>query len=497
MLTDGRHSEGRGGRPLLALCGVASLLSAGLLVYSQTLAFAWDEGFHLLAAQLIKAGKRPYLDFFFPQTALNAYWNAAWMRLFGESWRVAHAVAALLSAGAALLAADYLLARFPEPRWRLATALAAVVTCGLNVMVVEFGTIGQAYGLCLFLAVASFRLTILSVDRKGSLWPALAGFCAGAGAASSLLSAPVAPVLALWMLFENRCGRRFVKLAAFLAGGTVAFLPLLRLFVEAPRRVLFNVFDYHFFYRQASWDGAARQNLEVMFSWVDSSHALLLGLLAAAGLLFIGLRSEWDRRQRADFYLCGWLTLALMVHLSLVRPTFERYFLLVVPFLSILAAAGLYWVGARMLGPDRPFWPALVLTVLVSLGLAKALYEGRDDFSWSDMEEIARKVDQVTPPKSPLLADEPVYFLTRRTPPPGMESNDSHKLELPPAFAGQLRIVPQSELDKQIRARAFGTVLVCDDDEQVEELGLARLYSQRAKVQDCDVFWDKAPAPVK
>src|SRR5215467_11313721 len=80
-------------KPFLWLCGIISLLAACLLAYSQTSAFAWDEGFHLLAAQLIKSGRRPYLDFCFPQTPLNAYWNALWMTVFGESWRTAHAVA--------------------------------------------------------------------------------------------------------------------------------------------------------------------------------------------------------------------------------------------------------------------------------------------------------------------------------------------------------------------------------------------------------------------
>src|SRR5580704_16192552 len=119
-------------RPFLCLCGVVSLLTAHLLVYSQTEAFAWDEGFHLLAAQLIKSGKKPYLDFCFPQTPLNAYWNALWMGEFGESWRTAHALAALATAGAILLTGDFLLKRFPLPGWRLAAALTAALTIGLN-----------------------------------------------------------------------------------------------------------------------------------------------------------------------------------------------------------------------------------------------------------------------------------------------------------------------------------------------------------------------------
>src|SRR5581483_11298498 len=92
-----------GRRGALALCAVLTFIAAGLLVYSQTHAFAWDEGFHLITAQLILRGKRPYIDFLFPQTLLNAYWNALWMRVFGETWRTAHALAALGSIGAMLL----------------------------------------------------------------------------------------------------------------------------------------------------------------------------------------------------------------------------------------------------------------------------------------------------------------------------------------------------------------------------------------------------------
>src|SRR6202050_3882981 len=112
-------------RPFLVVCSVVAVLAALLVAYSQTWSFAWDEGFHLLAAQLIDAGKTPYLDFCFPQTPLNAYWNAGWMRIFGDSWRAVHAVAALLTAGAILLAADFVFARFhvPPPDWRVSPAV--------------------------------------------------------------------------------------------------------------------------------------------------------------------------------------------------------------------------------------------------------------------------------------------------------------------------------------------------------------------------------------
>jgi len=488
---------GQAQKPFLWLFGGVFVLAAGLVVYSQTVySFAWDEGFHLLAAQLIKSGKWPYLDFCFPQVPLNAYWNAFWMRVFGDTWRTAHALAAVSTAGAILLTADFLLKRFPPPGWRLAAGLTAALTIGLNQYVLFFGTIGQAYGLCLLLIVAAFRLAILTVDRKGLLVPALAGLIAGAAASSSLLTATVGPVLLLWILIHNRAGSRAAKLAAFLAGAGIAFQPLLWLFVKGPRRVIFNVIQYHLLYRQVGWPGAIRHDLELMAAWIDSSQALLLGLLAAAGLLFIVFRSQWDRPLRAQFYLCGWLALALWAHISTLHPNFPQYFILLVPFLSILASVGLYSIGSRLYHPDEPFWPVLIYGVLLSLGLAKGQYEEREDFTWQDFQEIATKVDQVTPPNVPLLADEHVYFLTRRPPPSGMELRDSHKLELPSTLADSMHIVPESELDRRIKAGVFSTVEACSfSDEKIEALGLARLYSQKAEIADCSIFWNRRSRP--
>src|SRR5450759_4382144 len=112
---------------LPGLYGVLSLYAAVFLVYAETWAFTYDEGYHLLAAQLIGAGRTPYIDFCFPQTPLNAYWNAAWMRILGGSWRVPHFFAALFTIGAVLLTADYVLRRFPVRGWRAGGAIAAAL----------------------------------------------------------------------------------------------------------------------------------------------------------------------------------------------------------------------------------------------------------------------------------------------------------------------------------------------------------------------------------
>jgi 4-amino-4-deoxy-L-arabinose transferase-like glycosyltransferase len=477
--------------------GLVALFAAGLEIYAQTRAFAWDEGWHLVAAQSINRGKRPYLDFCFPQTPLNAYWNAAWMRLFGDSWRTPHGVAAVTTALAVLLTAGYVLRRFPEPGWRLGAAVAAGCSFGLNIAVVEFGAIAQAYALCLFLIVAAFLFTLAAVGRERPWFSGAAGFLAGAAANSSLLTAPVAPVLLIWMLICNRAGNRWAKLAAFAAGGAVACARLAWLFVQGPRQTIFNVLHYNLLYRQREWEGALSHNFGEWFAWVGSPQALILGLLALAGLLFVRKRSGWERAQRREFYLCAWLAVALMVHISTATPTFRRYYLLAVPFVAILACAGLYDVGSRLGSPDRPWWPVMIVCLLTGAGLTKALIEGWDDFSWRDEEHVAAKVKEVTPPQAVLLADEPTYCVTRHVPPPGMELEDSHKLDFPPAVARELHVIPQKELDRQIKAGVFDTIEISDDDTRTDTLGLRKMYAHSAKVEDYDIFWGKLPVTAK
>ena len=468
------------------------LLAAGLCVYSQTRAFAWDEGFHLLAAQLIGKGKRPYLDFFHPQTPLNAYWNAAWFALFGDTWRTAHAVAAIVTALAVLLLANYLLRRFPVREWRTPTAIAGAVLVGLNAKVFCFGTVGQAYALCLFLIVAAFCAAVSGVERERPLEAAAAGFCASAAANASLLTAPVAPILLLWILIHNRAGTRWSKSAAFVAAAVIPCLPLLTLFSQGPRQTVFNIFDYHFFYRQVQWEGAVAHDLDVMLAWIDSAQALALVLLAVAGFVFAIKYSRWPRQQRAEIRLCGWLSAGLCAHIATAHPNFERYYLLAVPFAAVLACVGLY-AAARAAVPERPYWAVAALSLLVLLGLAKVLYQTRGYFVWPEVEQIARKVNQVTPPGATLLADEPTYFVTRRTPPSGMEHGDAHKLNLAPPLMAKLHIISAQELERRIQSGEFDTVETGEEEEQIATLGIPKLYRQKAEIAETDIFWQRVP----
>jgi hypothetical protein len=473
----------------LPFAACAVLLGGGLLVYSQTLAISWDEGFHLEAAQLIESGKKPYLDFVLAQTPLNAYWNSLWLRLFHNSWHAVHAVAALMTAAAVILAADFMRTRFRIPGWKLASVLAVLFLTGSNQMVVDFGVIGQAYGLALFLIVAAFRSAVLAIERGSLLLSGLAGCLSAAAAGSTLLTAPVAPVLLLWILYYSPRESRRSRFVMFAAGAAIPLLPVLALFLKSPQVVIFDVFKYHMFYRRSDWPGATRHDIEIITSWLEFPQALILGILAAAGLWFVAQRSEWDRQRRSEFYLCAWLALAVGVFVSTAHPTFPQYYLFTVPFLGILSAVGLFAIASRM-GARGAFWPTLGVSALALLGLGRLIYDDRDQTSWADIEKLAAQVGKVTPPGAPLYADEQVYFLLRRTPPSGNEYVSSHSLRLPPDLAAAVKIVPQPEVDRQIAAGMFATVETCEDADWRAARKLPLLYKQKVELNECAVFWD-------
>ncbi len=489
-VADGVNHRGR-----LVLAGVLVFISAGLLVYSQTMGFVWDEGFHLLTAQLIDAGKTPYVDFCFPQTPLNAYWNAFWLSLFHQNWRVTHVWAALAVAGATALTVDYVFKCFPIARWRLVCALIVAGFVGLNNVVVEFGTCAQAYGIGLFFAVAAFRATIAAAQRRAWYLAFAGGLFSGTAAACTLLTAPVVPVLLIWLWIYSEARTRLRRALAFAAGVVIPFIPVVALFIRAPRQVFFNIVQYQALFRREKWTGATPHDVDVLSAWLDSTPALFLGLLGLTGIVFMARKSGWERMRRAEFYLASALAVTLLLYIATAHPTFQRYFIFVVPFAAIVAAVGFYFVGSRLWSVDRPFWPTAMVMALLTLSIARALFDDRTSTTWKDYEKISAKVAEVTPKGASLYADELVYFILRRTPPFGMEFSYAHKLELPHDQQVLFHVISEGELNEQVKAGKYATVESCNDD-RIDEMKLADLFPNKADVEDCSIFWGKVkPLP--
>lgn len=498
--------------PDLTIWGTLGLFAGLLLWYSVTESFAWDEGFHLLTAQLILRGRRPYVDFFFPQVPLNAYWNAFWMGRFGEGWKVPHVVAAVLVILSAVLIVQFIGQRLKGSTWYGAAGLAAALLFCTNAQIVSFGPIGQGYALCLLLSIVAFRLTILSAGERWPLIAFLAGLSAGTATGSTLLGAPVVPIFALWLLWASRRGVRWFKPVAFAIGAAVPFIPVYRLWRIAPDNVVFNIFKYHFFFRQVDWDGAIKHDVGQYASWLDSVPAFLLGLLTVIGAVAV-LRKGWIERDwkpqsrdgsdqtaflwRAELYLCILWVVGEAIHISRAHPTFARYYMLCVPGMCILAVSGLIIAGQRIWTTNRPWATAGPLSALLVLGIGQTLLADDDGIRWRDLDELAKKVQEVLPANARIDADEHVYFLTKRNPPEGFEHEDSHKLKLPADQARRLHVVNKDEVKKQIEEGKFDALVSCDDDDDNDDKKLPELFAKSAEAGSCKVYWQPTGTPEK
>jgi hypothetical protein len=297
------------------------------------------------------------------------------------------------------------------------------------------------------------------------------------------------PVLGVWIAIFNRAGARWKKLVAFALGLALPFAPVLWLFVRAPRQTWFNLVRYHAFYRSLYWPDTTRHDLEILTSWIDSGQALLLGLGAATGLIWVVRRSGWERAVKAEIYLCAALAGALAAEVGSAHPTFSRYFLVTVPFLAILAAAG-WFAACRAFGTTRPLWPAIAVAALLALGLGRTLYDRREMDNWANYERVAAFIDRITPPGEPVLTVEPVYVLTRRIPPPGYELSYTHRVKLPPKEAALMHILHDGAVARQVQSGLFATVYTCDAGD-IKDYGLKALYRQHVELEECDIFWDR------
>jgi len=462
-------------------------LTVGLVAYSQSVAYFGNEPFHLLAAQLIKSGETPYLDFFYQHPPFFALLISVWMRLFGENWRSVHILSALLTGGCILIVTSYLRSHLSTSN--LSILIVAALLLGLNFYVIAFGTVGLPYGLCLFLTAVAFRLVVSAGKRASVMRLFIAGLAAGAAAASLLLTVPVSLVLAVWLARHSRESNRIRNCLAFLSGVVVPFLPLFFLVLQAPHEVFFDLVEYHLFHRAGSQGNMLRWNLREIRDWFGSIQGFLLAGLAIMGLMFATKIRERSPEWAAELYLCVWLAVALSLFLALPEPTFSFYFVLITPFLTILAASGLDSISRSSWFSNRRIRLTAALVGLYLVGLGWETYKMRREIFHTDhkaIEEIATIVNRETPKDGWVLAFEQVYFQAKRRPPPGLENGFN----------------PLSRADEWLSANRFDTVCVMANDPRVESLNLRARYRESKTITLPDfaisLFWhplDSASQP--
>lgn len=474
----------------LAAAGIA----IALVAVSQSQIFYVDEGIHLIAASLVKAGKLPYVGFFYQHPPLFPYVYAAWMAVVGETWRSVHLLSALLTTATVVLAADFAVSRFPA-RPAAAGSL-AVVLVGVQTQMFVQGTVGHPYALCLCLCMIAFRLATARTRAHAAAWPFLSGLAAGAAALSSLLVTPIVPILMAWWATRDRGRPRWVATAWFAAGAGTALLAFAWLVVLDPRAAWFDLIAYHAFYRGTDFrippiasliEGAKRLKW-----WASIPENAIRVVLAGIGVAaaFWGQRFS-ERRLRAEFALGATLAVGLASFALVPYPTFGLYFIFVVPFLGLWACAGVLAASdlTTRLVPRGGLVAGGVMLIVAVLFLQRMdgfvpVLRGR---FWSNLEGLAADLDRAVPRDAPVYLSDTylsgnLYFVARRLPLEPTANPYSAELVLPPSTASALHIASQATIDEWVRSGRFALVCLFGSprgDEltsRIDELGLRSLY---------------------
>jgi hypothetical protein len=198
---------------------------------------------------------------------------------------------------------------------------------------------------------------------------------------------------------------------------------------------------------------------------------------------------------RAELYLCAGWAIAEAIHVFRAHPTFARYLIFCVPGMTLLAVRALTPFGSRVARPDKPWWIAAPLVALLFMGACKEVFENHNDMHWDQMDKMAAKVNELVPRNQRLLADEHIYLMAPHDPPSGMESRDSHKLKLAPDLAKKLHVVYKEDINDQVQKGKFFAVATCEDDDEIEDQDLPRLFAKEVDVDDCKLFWEPVPRP--
>ena len=247
--------------------------------------------------------------------------------------------------------------------------------------------------------------------------------------------------------------------------------------------------QYQTAFRRTNWGDANDHDLDVLTDWLNAPQSLLLLALFAAALvyLFRNRDAEW-LKERREFFLAAMLAVASVLFISTAHPTFQRYYVVGVPFIGIVAALGLYAAGSRLTSPRHAWLTCGAVIALGACMFLRDLYDEKDDDHWTKYEDVARAVTEVTPLGVRFYADELIYFLMHREPPEGMEFSYSQKLELPPDQEKLFHVISNKELKQQMKAGQFVTFETCRDG-IMEDLEPGEDYKQHTQPGDCNLFW--------
>jgi 4-amino-4-deoxy-L-arabinose transferase-like glycosyltransferase len=348
--------------PRIALLAFFVLLAVLILTASLHKKLDHDENQFIASAYVLaKHGLLPYVDYpYFHVPYLIAPYAVLFL-LTDHLMVSARLFSAACSLIALALIAWYAARIFSDDttRTRLRIAAGSLILLAANPLFIYTSGLAWNHDASIMLSLAAAVVILLGnsgARRKPSM--VAAGLLLGLAIGTRLTALPlVLPFLAGGLFLRPDTGKHesLVSTAWFVAGITVALLPLLLFFAAAPDGFLFGNFGYpglNTAYRQASGYTRAMSSPGKLLYFLERAADpgnLLIFVLLGFVIVKIGVRNLWSASQRPLAFALALIGFALAGSLA-PTPAFRQYLYALIPF-SLLAA--LIGIDRLRRGPYR------------------------------------------------------------------------------------------------------------------------------------------------
>ncbi len=399
--------------------------------YSQIRMIDGDEGFYTSAVKLVSEGKVLYRDFFYLQGPLLPYIYSLFSLLTGHTLMAMRTLSVICGVLTVILWIIFLWKEYCHSR---EVVIAAIIVLVLNPYLISWSVTVKTYALCNLLITCFFISLYLAIRSGKSFWCLCAGFSLGLCASARLLYAPLAVLIALWVIvrsIKTRQGfRSLSQMAMICTGIIISSLPAIILFLKYPDAFMFNNVGYHNL--RSSHPGSLFRIVHAVIYFIDtivySPYMILQFLLVITGVYSIfRINKNTFLEKQNIVYIKLTLGIAIVYILSSMVPIplYRQYFTApLTPFLFPMLTAGLLTISKK--SKKLVFAICFLAFVLSGLQLYRETKEHSQEKVWQlqSYNDVSDYIKENTEPNDVVLSFWPGYvYESSRRYFPGLENH--------------------------------------------------------------------------
>lgn len=301
---------------------------------------ARDEGFYIIAGELILEGFIPYKDFFFPQMPFTALFFAFCMKVFGISWFVARGVCGII-----YFLAGSTLFFYIKSKFNLKLAFFSLIAISFSPMAFPWFPILKSYAFVILLLLVIFitiehlknNIKTLSTFNIHSILFFI-GICFGFLGLVRLYFLGILPVIFLH-LYETK-NTKVKDYFYFCLGTITALSPAIILFFIDYKNFIFNNLGYHLVRAQTPIDAALTTKIASILKILGLNTSMYLSqpqmIITYLMPIIWGIFYFFRIKKTHHIYFPIVYTIWICMLNSMPSPTYLQYHCCIIPFIIII-----------------------------------------------------------------------------------------------------------------------------------------------------------------